>query len=92
MAVKFLSKEWADAVTMALNKDDAFRKAAAGKKASIQQLITGPEGQVDYWIVIDDGSINMGLGEADKPDATITQSYATAVALARASSRRSPPT
>jgi putative sterol carrier protein len=83
VAVKFLSKEWADAVKSALNKDEAFRQAAAGKKASIQQLIMGPEGQTDYWIVIDDGSIDMGLGDADKPDATITQSYATAVALAK---------
>ena len=83
MAVKFLSKEWADAVKTALNKDEAFRQAAAGTKASIQQLITGPEDQTDYWILIDDGSIDMGLGDADKPDATITQSYATAVALAK---------
>jgi SCP-2 sterol transfer family. len=83
VAVKFLSKEWAASVKEALNKDEAFRSAAAGKKASIQQLITGPEGQTDYWIMIDDGSIDMGLGDADKPDVTITQSYATAVALAK---------
>jgi putative sterol carrier protein len=83
MAIKFLSKEWADGVKEALNKDDAFRQAATGKKASIQQVITGPQGQIDYWILIDDGSIDMGLGDADKPDATITQSYATAVSLAK---------
>ena len=83
MTVKFLSKEWADAVKQALNDDEAFRQAAAGKKASIQQLITGPEGQTDYWIKIDGGSIDMGLGDADEPEVTITQSYATAVALAK---------
>ena len=83
MAVKFLSGEWAAAVKAALNEDQEFRQAAAGKKASIQQVITGPDGQTDYWIMIDDGSIDMGVGDASAPDATITQSYETATALAK---------
>jgi putative sterol carrier protein len=83
VAVKFLSDEWASAVKMALNEDQEFRTASAGKTASIQQIITGPDGQTDYWIKIDDGSIDMGVGDAPAPDATITQSYDTATALAR---------
>lgn len=83
MAVKFLSGEWAAAVKAALNEDQEFRQAAAGKKASIQQVITGPDVQTDYWIMIDDGLIDMGVGDASAPDATITQSYETATALAK---------
>jgi len=83
VAVKFLSSEWAAAVKSALNDDQEFRTAAGGKKASIQQVITGPDGQTDYWIQINDGSIDMGVGDAANPDATITQSYDTAKALAK---------
>jgi putative sterol carrier protein len=83
VAVKFLSVEWAAAVKTALNEDQEFKTAAAGKKASIQQVITGSDGQTAYWIQIDEGSIDMGVGDAAAPDATITQSYETATALAK---------
>ncbi len=68
MAVKFLSSEWAEAVKTALNADDAFRHAAAGKKAVIQQVITTSDGPTQYWIKIDDGTIDMGIGDAVGPD------------------------
>jgi putative sterol carrier protein len=83
VAIVFLSPEWAAAVTSALNDDPEFKQAAAGKKAWIQQAITGPQGDTHYWISIDDGSIEMGVGDATAPDATITESYETAVALAK---------
>jgi putative sterol carrier protein len=81
VSVKFLSTEWADALSAELNRSDAFRQAAAGKQATIQQVITGPD--THYWTTIADGSITMGLGDAGEADATITQSYDTSVALAR---------
>ena len=84
MAVKFLSDEWADALKSTLNASDAFREAATGHSATIQQVITGSEGgETRYWIRIVDQTIDMGVGEAEAPDATITQSYATAVGLAK---------
>jgi putative sterol carrier protein len=83
VSVKFLSTEWADALSAELNRSDAFRQAAAGKQATIQQVITGPDGDTHYWTTIADGSITMGLGDAGEADATITQSYDTSVALAR---------
>ena len=83
MAVKFLSPEWAEQLTASLNARDSFKAAAAGKKARLQQVITGDPG-TRYWIVIDDGTIDMGVGDIEPPvDATITQSYETAVGLAR---------
>ena len=83
MSVKFLSTEWADAVKAELNTNDGFRQAATSQQATIQQVITSGEGDTHYWIVIADGAIDMGVGDADAPDATITQSYDTAVKLAK---------
>jgi putative sterol carrier protein len=87
MSVKFLSEEWAEALKAALNEDEAFRAAAGSVSARIQQVISQDEGQDDdqtrYWIVIGDGSIDMGIGDLDPVDATISQSYETAAALSR---------
>jgi putative sterol carrier protein len=80
--VKFLSTEWAEAVKARLNENDGFRQAAGDQKATIQQIITSIEGNTHYWIEIAEGTIDMGVGDADGPDATITQSYETAVKLA----------
>jgi putative sterol carrier protein len=83
VAVQFLSTEWADAVQQALNANEAFRQASASSNASLQQVITRDGQETHYWIRIAEGSIDMGLGDVESPDATITQSYDTAVALAR---------
>jgi putative sterol carrier protein len=83
VAVQFLSQGWADALTEHLNASTAFKEAAAGKQATIQQVINGAEGDTHYWIRLADDTIEMGLGDAESSDATITQSYETAVALAK---------
>lgn len=83
MSVKFLSEEWAEALKTALNEDEAFRTAAASSSARIQQVITQDGGETRYWIVIADGTIDMGIGDLDTVDATITESYDSAVALSK---------
>ena len=84
MSVKFLSDEWAQALKAELNQSEEFRQAAAGQKATIQQVISGAEGgETHYWITIGDGTIDLGTGDIEGEDATITQSYDTAAALAR---------
>ena len=83
MSVKFLSQEWAEALKAALNEDQEFRTAAGAVSARIQQVITENGDETRYWIVIADGAVDMGLGDLDPVDATITQSYETAAALAR---------
>jgi putative sterol carrier protein len=83
VAVQFLSSEWADAVKQALNANEAFGQAAASSNASLQQVITRDGQETHYWIRIAEGTIDMGLGDVESPDATITQSYDTAVKLAR---------
>jgi len=83
VSVKFLSDEWADALKAELNRSETFRQAAAGQKATIQQVITGAEGETHYWITIADGQIDLGVGDIEGEDATITQSYESAAALAK---------
>jgi putative sterol carrier protein len=83
VSVKFLSDEWAQALKAELNESEDFRQAAAGHKATIQQIITGADGTTHYWITIGDGKIDLGVGDIDGEDATITQSYDSAAALAR---------
>lgn len=83
MTVRFLSNEWAEALKAELNASDGFKQAAAGKAAAIQQVIDGGEGNTHYWIRIAEDAIDLGVGDVESPDATITQSYDTAVALAK---------
>ncbi len=83
MSVKFLSSEWAEALTAELDANDAFRQATTGQTATIQQVISGDDGETRYWIKIADGAIEMGMGDIEGADATITQSYDTAVKLAK---------
>jgi putative sterol carrier protein len=83
VTMEFLSQEWADALTEALNGDPSFRELAAPHTISLQQIITKPDGEVHYWTKLDGGTIAFGLGDVEGPDATITQSYETACGLAR---------
>jgi putative sterol carrier protein len=83
VTVKFLSEPWAEALKAELNGSEEFRRAAAGQKATIQQVITNTDGETHYWISIVDGQIDLGVGDVDAPDATITQSYDSAAALAK---------
>jgi putative sterol carrier protein len=83
VGVQFLSTEWSEQVKAALNASDSFAQSSAGKKATIQQVIDRNGEQTRYWIVIADGTIDMGIGDAEAPDATITESYETAVGLAK---------
>ena len=80
MPVVFLSKEWADAVTAALNSSEEFAAAASSHSARVQQIVTGGA-ETRYYFTVDAGSARIGLGEVEGAEATITQSYDTAVAI-----------
>lgn len=84
MPVQFLSDEWVEELKQRLNTSESFRKNAGNAKATLQQVITGgPEGERRYWIKIEDGAIDMAPGDIEQPDATVTQDYDTAAAMAR---------
>jgi putative sterol carrier protein len=84
MAVKFLSEEWANTMTEALNSSDEFKQAASGQQVTLQQVVTdAPDGEAKYYFKLDGGAANIGLGEAADAEATITQNYETAVAIVK---------
>jgi putative sterol carrier protein len=75
---RFLSDEW-------------FNEIAAGTAppadepvAVLQQVVTGgPDGEVRYHIVVAGGRAVLVRGPASAPDATFTEDYATAAAIAQ---------
>jgi putative sterol carrier protein len=83
VAVKFLTEEWAQAISDALNSSDDFKKAATGQAAKIQQVVTDtPDGsEVKYYFTLDNGSADVSLGELTDAEATISQNYDTAAAI-----------
>jgi putative sterol carrier protein len=83
VAVKFLSKEWAEEVKNVMQQNEQMKSSAGTMNARIQQVITGPDGETRYWFTIENGQIDLGLGDIDNPDATITQDYDTAAALSK---------
>jgi putative sterol carrier protein len=81
VGVKFLSEEWAKAVTEALNSNDQFKQAAGSHSAKIQNVVSTPDGESKYYFRLQDGAAEVALGEIDDPEAVISQDYDTAVAL-----------
>jgi putative sterol carrier protein len=82
MAIKFLTEEWATAMTDALNSSDEFKSAASGQQTKLQQVVTdAPDGEAKYYFVLEGGSADVSLGELSDADATITQNYETAAAI-----------
>ena len=79
---KFLTEEWAQEMTQALNSSDEFKSAASGQSAKLQQVITdGPEGESKHYFKLENGAAEVGLGELTDAEVTITQNYETAAAI-----------
>lgn len=84
MGVKFLSDEWLTEVESRLNTHEGFQNAARGQSAKLQQEVTGgPDGDIKYGFSLDGGKVQLVRGDLDGAEATINQSYETAVALAK---------
>jgi len=83
VAVEFLSDEWVQQLKDGLHASEDFRKAAANASAKLQQVVGTPNGERRYWLTIQGGAVDMGPGDVEAPDATITQDEATAKALAK---------
>jgi putative sterol carrier protein len=84
MAVQFLSDEWLSEVSNRLNAHEGFQSAAKGQAARLQQEVLGsPAGDVRYGFVLDGGKVELSQGDIENPEATISQSYETAVAMSK---------
>jgi putative sterol carrier protein len=83
VAVKFLTEEWARAVTDALNSNDAWKQAAAGKRVKIQNVVSAPDGEKKYYLNLADGNSEVSMGELPDAEATLFSDYETAAAMSR---------
>jgi putative sterol carrier protein len=81
---KFLTEEWAQDVTTALNNHEGFKNAIGAADLAIQfNTEDGPDGDVDYFLKTSSGTANLALGTLDDADVTVKQSYDTAVAISK---------
>jgi putative sterol carrier protein len=81
---KFLTEDWAGAVTTALNNHEGFKNAIGAADLGIQFITQGgPAGDVDYYLKSSGGSSVMTIGTLEDPDVTVTQSYETASAISK---------
>ena len=81
---KFLTEEWAQDVTTALNNHEGFKNAIGAADLAIQfNTENGPDGDVDYYLKTSGGTANLALGTLDDADVTVKQSYDTAVAISK---------
>lgn len=84
MAVKYLSEEWIKEVNNRLQSNEAVASAAKGQNLIIQNVITDtPDGEKKTFLRITDGAPEIGLGEVEGAEATVTQNYETSVAVAK---------
>jgi putative sterol carrier protein len=75
-AVRFLSQEWADALTEALNGDDDFRTLTRKKQTVLAFNVHGtPEGDVSYHMTVDQGTGRVVLGPTPGADVTFELDY-----------------
>lgn len=83
MPVKFQSEDYFQAANAALKNDEDVLKASKGQNVEVQVVTTDfpGEGEKKTYLRISGGVPDVGIGELEDPDATITQDYATAVAL-----------
>ena len=83
MAVKYLSEDWAKEVTSLFRQSEPLTRAIKGQNFTIQQVVTDvpDRGEVKWFARSADGVPEVSLGEAENPDATITQPYDIMVAI-----------
>jgi putative sterol carrier protein len=84
MPLAFLSEEFFTEGVFLANADPAVQKAIDGLELSMAIDITdAPNGDFTYHIAIADGTVAIGRGDLDEPDARVRNSYDVAVLLAK---------
>jgi putative sterol carrier protein len=81
---KFLSEEWAQEATDALNSHEGFKNAIGAADLGIQFNTTDtPDGEVDYYLSTSGGVATLAIGTLEGADVTVKQNYDTAAAIAK---------
>ena len=82
MGAQFLSDEHLAAATAALNDNADFVSSIANIDMGLQFHVTdAPDGDIDYYLSVGDGSATMISGTLDAADVSITSTHETAVEL-----------
>lgn len=82
---KFLSNDWLEALNETVNAHEGFRTAIANTELTLQfEVPDAPDGvEKRYYLQIQNGGLTAAAGDAESPDATITNNYETSVALSK---------
>ena len=81
--LRYLSLDWIAALSDEVERSDAVREAATGRRIAVTQVVTdGPEGDVIYHLDVADGVARFGPGPAVAEDVRFVQDWDTAVAVA----------
>lgn len=84
LAAKFLSEEWMTGLEETVNAHAGFKDAISSVSLKLQFKVTDVDGgEVDYAIVIGDGSASIVNGTIEDADATITNNHETAAAISK---------
>lgn len=80
----YLSDAWFDDLNRALAAAAPATVPGDGAALALQQVVVEtPQGEVAYWLRLDDATATAGRGRLADPDVTITENYDTAVAVIR---------
>ncbi|HEX6238398.1 MAG TPA: SCP2 sterol-binding domain-containing protein [Acidimicrobiales bacterium] len=82
--MRYLGPEWMDAARRALAEDERLAERTTGVRLTLEQAVdAGPDGgEIRWHIVIDDGSVTLAEGPAQRFDVRFTTSYDTAAQIA----------
>jgi putative sterol carrier protein len=82
---KFLTKEWLESLTETVNAHEGFKSAIQNVDLTLQfEVPDAPEGtESSYYIAVGDGAAEAGAGATENPDATISNSYETSMAISK---------
>ena len=83
MGVKFLSDEWAKALTEACNANAKFTKASKGITATFQITVNGSPEAGGFTMQWDGMGVNVTTGQRDDADVNLELDYPTMVELSK---------
>ena len=85
MGVKFLSEEWTQQTTDALNSHQSFASAVANITLSLQFTVTDTPNQseVEYYVSVAEGAAVVSLGTIENADVSVSNDYTTASAVSK---------
>lgn len=80
----FLSDDHFAAAKQALNSDSGFLNAIVGVDLAVQFDVSGtPDGDVSYYLIVTDGTVDTGMGANDAADVSVASDFETSKAISK---------